>query len=105
MRISACYIVKDEAAELRRSLDSIKDQADEIIVVQTVQSQEVHRIAEQAGARLFYFAWQDDFAAARNFALSRATGDWLVLILRRRQQAICAGWQKLTGRQRGCWFP
>ena len=80
MRISACYIVKDEAAELRRSLDSIKDQADEIIVVQTVQSQEVHRIAEQAGARLFYFAWQDDFAAARNFALSRATGDWLVLL-------------------------
>lgn len=80
MRISACYIVKDEAEELRRSLESIKGQADEIIVVQTAESQAVHQAAEQAGARLFYFAWQDDFAAARNFALAQATGDWLLLL-------------------------
>ncbi|MBE6102559.1 MAG: glycosyltransferase [Selenomonas ruminantium] len=80
MRISACYIVKDEAEELRRSLEGVKGQADEIIVVQTVESQAVHQAAEQAGARLFYFAWQDDFAAARNFALAQATGDWLLLL-------------------------
>ena len=80
MRISACYIVKDEATELQRSLDSIKAQADEIIVVQTAECEAVRRVAEQAGARLFSFAWRDDFAAARNFALSRATGDWLVLL-------------------------
>ncbi|MBO6293955.1 MAG: glycosyltransferase [Selenomonas sp.] len=80
MRISACYIVKDEAEELRRSLDSVKGQADEIIVVQTAESQAVRQAAEQAGARLFYFAWQDDFAAARNFALAQATGDWLLLL-------------------------
>ncbi len=80
MRISACYIVKDEAEELRRSLEGVKGQADEIIVVQTVESQAVHQVAEQAGARFFYFAWQDDFAAARNFALAQATGDWLLLL-------------------------
>lgn len=80
MRISACYIVKDEAEELRRSLEGVKGQADEIIVVQTEKSQAVRQAAEQAGARLFYFAWQDDFAAARNFALAQATGDWLLLL-------------------------
>ena len=53
MRISACYIVKDEAEELRHSLDSVKGQADEIIVVQTAESQAVRQAAEQAGARLF----------------------------------------------------
>lgn len=80
MRISACYIVKDEAEELRRSLEGLKGQADEIIVVQTVKSQAVRQAAKQAGARLFYFAWQDDFAAARNFALAQATGEWLLLL-------------------------
>ena len=80
MRISACYIVKDEAEELRRSLEGVKGQVDEIIVVQTAESQAVRQAAEQAGARLFYFAWQDDFAAARNFALAQATGDWLLLL-------------------------
>ena len=80
MRISACYIVKDEVEELRRSLEGIKGQVDEIIVVQTVESQAVQQAAKQAGARLFYFAWQDDFAAARNFALAQATGDWLLLL-------------------------
>lgn len=80
MRISACYIVKDEAEELRRSLHSIRGQADEIIVVQTADCEPVRQAAEEAGARVSFFAWQDDFAAARNFALAQATGDWLLLL-------------------------
>ena len=80
MRISACYIVKDEAEELRRSLHSIKGQANEIIVVQTAVCEPVRQAAEEAGGRVFFFAWQNDFAAARNFALAQATGDWLLLL-------------------------
>ena len=80
MRISACYIVKDEAEELRRSMHSIRGQADEIIVVQTADCEPVRQAAEEAGARVSFFTWQDDFAAARNFALAQATGDWLLLL-------------------------
>jgi tetratricopeptide (TPR) repeat protein len=29
------------------------------------------------GARLFEFSWCDDFSAARNYSLERATGDWI----------------------------
>ena len=35
MKISACYIVKDEADDLRRSLASVAAAADEIVVVST----------------------------------------------------------------------
>lgn len=80
MRISACYIVKDEAAELRKSLESIEGQVDEIIVVQTAVCSPVKAVGEKFGARLPFFAWENDFAKARNAALKEATGDWLVLL-------------------------
>ena len=80
MKISACYIVKDEAAELRKSLLSIKGQVDEIILVQTAECPAVRQAGEESGARLLFFPWENDFAKARNFGLKEASGDWLVLL-------------------------
>lgn len=37
-------------------------------------------IAAQAGAGVFHFEWCDDFAAARNAALERACGRWILQI-------------------------
>ena len=32
------------------------------------------------GAKVFYFPWQDDFSAAKNFAISKASGDWIAFL-------------------------
>lgn len=80
MKISACYIVKDEAAELRHSLESIRGQVDEIILVQTAACPQVKAVGEEFGARILFFPWENDFAKARNFGLKEAEGDWLVLL-------------------------
>ncbi len=32
------------------------------------------------GAKVFDFAWDEDFSSARNFSLSKATGDWILVI-------------------------
>ena len=80
MKISACYIVKDEAEELRRSFASIRGQVDEIILVQTAECPAVRQAGEEFGARCLFFPWENDFAKARNFGLKEATGDWLVLL-------------------------
>jgi len=32
------------------------------------------------GAKIFNFEWQDDFAAARNFSLAQATGNWILVV-------------------------
>ncbi len=37
-------------------------------------------LAQRAGARVVDFAWCDDFAAARNFALEHCTGDWVFIV-------------------------
>ena len=35
-------------------------------------------IARAFGARLFQFAWQDDFSLARNFCIAQANGEWIL---------------------------
>ena len=49
---------------------------DEIVVVDTGSVDRTKEIAREFGARVFDFTWIDDFAAARNQALSHATGDY-----------------------------
>lgn len=80
MRVSACYIVKNAASDLARSINSLLGQVDEVVVVDTGSSDATVKVAESLGARVFDFEWQENFAAARNFALSKVTGDWLILL-------------------------
>lgn len=74
--ISLCMIVRNEEEVLGRCLDSVKDLVDEIVVVDTGSTDATREIALQYGARVFDFVWADDFSAARNFSLSRATMDY-----------------------------
>ncbi|MGP1471061.1 MAG: glycosyltransferase [Schwartzia sp. (in: firmicutes)] len=78
VKISACVIVKDEEKNLPRWLDSVKRIAGEIVVVDTGSSDGTVAIAEAAGAKVYHFPWKDDFAAAKNFALDQASGDWVI---------------------------
>ena len=78
MKLSVCYIVKNEENNLPLSLETVKALADELIVVDTGSADATKKIALDAGATVLDFVWRDDFAAARNFALDHATGDWIV---------------------------
>ncbi|WP_308578491.1 glycosyltransferase [uncultured Selenomonas sp.] len=80
MKISACYIVKDEVDELRRSLSSIAPAADEIAVVSTAGDARVAAVAAEFHAGLYEFPWRNDFAAARNFALAHISGDYIIFL-------------------------
>lgn len=80
LKISACYIVKNEAENLVKSIKSLKTQVNEIVVVDTGSTDNTITVARKLGARVYIFPWQDDFSKARNFALSKAKGDWLVLL-------------------------
>ena len=80
MKISACYIAKNEERNIARSLQSLVDAVDEIIVVDTGSTDGTREIAEALGARVLDFSWQDDFSAPRNFAVEAASGDWIVFL-------------------------
>lgn len=78
MKISLCMIVRDEEEVLDRCLKTAKTLADEIIIVDTGSVDNSMQIAKKYTDKLYPFAWQDNFALARNFAFSKASGDYLV---------------------------
>lgn len=76
--VSLCMIVKNEERTLGRVLACASSFCDEIIVVDTGSTDRTVEIARQYGAKVGHFTWCDDFAAARNYSFSLATGDWIL---------------------------
>jgi glycosyltransferase involved in cell wall biosynthesis len=78
--VSATLIVRDEEKLLGGCLESLRGVVDEIVVVDTGSADRTKQIARAHGVKVFDFAWRDDFSAARNFALDRAHGEWILYI-------------------------
>jgi glycosyltransferase involved in cell wall biosynthesis len=79
MNISVCMIVKNEEKHIYRALKSIPSQW-EVIVVDTGSTDQTLDIIESIGAKPASFRWKDDFSAARNYSLSLATGDYILIM-------------------------
>ena len=78
MSISVCMIVKNEEKWLEQCLNSIKNLADEIIIVDTGSSDKTKEIAKKFTDKVFDYEWKNDFSDARNFAISKANSDWIL---------------------------
>ena len=76
MKISLCMIVKNEEQTLCRALSTAKTFADEIVIVDTGSTDGTVGIARSFTDKVYEYEWRDDFSAARNYAISKATGDY-----------------------------
>lgn len=77
-RLSAIVITKDEAKNIAACLESVAF-CDERIVVDSGSTDDTVRIAQGAGARVAHRDWTG-FGDQKNFALSLATGDWVLAL-------------------------
>jgi len=73
-------IVKNEAKNLPRCFESVRGVVDEMVIVDTGSTDDTVAVAERHGGRVFRFAWGNDFAAARNEAISHARGQWILAL-------------------------
>ena len=80
IRLSQCMIVKDEEQNIQRELSWGKGIVCEQIVVDTGSTDRTVEIAEELGAKVFHFTWNNDFSAAKNFAIEQAGGNWIAFL-------------------------
>ena len=79
--LSFCMLVKNAERDLPVCLDSVRDLASELIVVDTGSTDATPNIAASYGARVIPFDFtRADFAAARNCAISHAGCRWILML-------------------------
>jgi glycosyltransferase involved in cell wall biosynthesis len=83
MSISIVLITGNEEANIGRTLESalplLRDPGGEIIVVDSESTDRTVEIAQSLGARVFVEPWKG-FAAQKNSAIAKASGDWILLL-------------------------
>ncbi|MCX7735727.1 MAG: glycosyltransferase [Candidatus Kapabacteria bacterium] len=79
-KISVCLIVKNEEKMLPDCLKSVQSYVEEIIVVDTGSQDRTKEIAKSFGCKIFDFTWNRNFAEARNFSLSKATSEFILVL-------------------------
>lgn len=78
--ISVCMIVKNEEKKLDRCLESIRKYGFEIIIVDTGSEDATIEIAKKYTNKIFSMEWCDDFSAARNYSLQKASNNWIFML-------------------------
>jgi glycosyltransferase involved in cell wall biosynthesis len=78
--LTLSMIVKNEEKYLKDCLESVKNLVNEIVIVDTGSADNTVSIAKEYNAKVYNFEWCNDFSAARNYALSKSTGDWILYL-------------------------
>lgn len=82
--LSIGMIVKNEEKNLRACLEALKPLREavpsELIIVDTGSEDRTVEIAREFTDKVYFYEWNKDFAAARNYGLDRATGQWFMYL-------------------------
>lgn len=77
--LSIIILSKDEAQTIRKCIESVRDIADELIVVDSDSLDNTCEIAKSLGGRV-YINKLVDFSTQRNFAMGLSKGDWILYL-------------------------
>lgn len=82
--ISICVIMKNEEAHLDRFLSEIENNPVlclfELILVDTGSTDNSVKIAHSHNISPYFYKWTNDFSAARNYAASLSSNDWVMAL-------------------------
>ena len=80
MNLSVCIIAKDEEKHIENCLRSLVDKHVQIIVVDTGSQDDTKNIALKYTSCVYDYQWNDDFGAAKQFAVSKADNDNILIL-------------------------
>lgn len=77
---SICIIAKNEEKRIERCLSAASKLDAEIILVDTGSADKTKELASKYTDKIYDFEWCNDFSAARNFSISKASHDWILVL-------------------------
>ncbi len=80
MTIGLVMIVKNESRSLAKCLSRAQKLVDGIYITDTGSTDDTIEIAKRYGSHVSAFEWNNDFAAARNYALAQSPCDWNLVL-------------------------
>lgn len=78
-KLSVIIITFNEERNIRRCIESVRDIADEIVVVDSMSTDSTEEICNTLGVRFFSQKWLG-YSEQKNFANSLASNDWILSI-------------------------
>ena len=78
--ISVCMIAKNEEKYLETCLQKLCRYNWEIVITDTGSTDATIEIARKYTDKVYHFPWKNDFSAARNFCVSKASNDWILSV-------------------------
>lgn len=78
--LSACIIAKNEEKNIGRCLKSLSGYGFELVVVDTGSVDQTMKIAADFTDNIYEYTWQDNFSAAKNYAVSKANNDLVIVV-------------------------
>jgi tetratricopeptide (TPR) repeat protein len=78
--LTICTIFRDEEEFLEEFLDCCIPYADQLVLVDTGSRDSSLDLLRKRGVQWESFPWAGDFSKAKNYALSRATGAWVLFL-------------------------
>lgn len=77
---SICLIAKNEEKRIERCLSAASKLDAEIVLVDTGSTDRTKELAAKYTNKIYDFEWCNDFSAARNFSISKASNDWILVL-------------------------
>ena len=78
--LSVIILTKNEENDIEATVQNARQCADEVLIVDSGSTDRTVELAEKNGARVVFRAWDNDFAAQRNFALTQTDADWVLYL-------------------------
>ncbi|MDE6845235.1 MAG: glycosyltransferase [Lachnospiraceae bacterium] len=80
MPISVCLIAKNEEKHIEECLKRLQPYGFEIVLADTGSSDRTIELARKYTDKIYHFDWCGDFSAAKNYAMEKASHDWILSI-------------------------
>lgn len=79
-KLAILILTKNEEKNIIDVINNARQCTDEILIIDSGSTDDTVALAEQLGARVFFRAWDNDFAAQRNFGLDLTTAEWVLYL-------------------------